>query len=143
MIIVQNFDEFNKYLDIESGTEIIQNKLKKTNGWYKNLNKSICALYIKNSMLCIKLDNLEIKITDNLKPKIKQISKDFNEFQLLDEKDTIIFSFLYDSKIEFLGSPFEYLNDDEEFDWGLFLHNIISDTKRKSIFIENNNNNNN
>ena len=127
--MLQSFDSATKFLDLN--TLIVKNEGNPvTIGWYKIVNGMICAFYVRNNNLMLKYGENDFLISSSSKAKSILINDNFYAFRLFEESK-VIFEFLYEAnKSLFNLEPFDYL-DEEDFDWGLFLSNIINDPERK------------
>lgn len=136
MELLKNFDSANEYLDLDSNKIIKCLSEVKINGWYKIIDNAPSALLVSANRLYFIWDSNKHLVTDSTYIKIDK-SKILNNNLKLYEIETLIFQFNYDADENYSNlSPFEYI-DDEDFDWGLFVSNIINDTERKNNFIKN------
>ncbi|MCW5921687.1 MAG: hypothetical protein KIS77_05040 [Saprospiraceae bacterium] len=137
MELLKNFDSANKYLDLDSNKIMEYSSQVKINGWYKLIDNIPSALLVTANRLYFIWNNKKKLITNNTYIKIDDL-KDLNKKTLkLYEPAMLIFQFDYNVDDNYSNvTPFEYI-DDEDFDWGLFVSNIINDTERKNNFIKN------
>lgn len=137
--MLQSFDSAKEFLDTETLLVKISEDKAVTSGWYKIVNGKICAFYVKNSNLILKYGENDFLISGLSKAKSILIKDCIYTFQLF-HQSRIVCEFLYESdKSLFNIAPFDYL-DEEDFDWGLFLSNIINDTERKERVLQKKNN---
>lgn len=86
----------------------------------------------------MQLDDLKYFIGESCFSKIEISGINTEKVFYLYDGTSMITKFIYPVEPSYNQlSPFEYL-DDDEFDWGLFLLNIINNPLRKIEFINNN-----
>ena len=135
-MLLRNFDSASTYFNSQLKIELKDINNPKINGWYKIINDRISALFVRDSQLYFKYGSLEKLINGDLHVVINKKSINEAEFSLCDE-DNVLVNFLYDVPNSIvITSPFEYLNDDD-FQWGIFIMNIINDKERRGNFIRN------
>lgn len=134
--IVRNFEAFNQYYDIDSNSFITSISVMDIIGWYKTVDKFVSILFVKNNKLNISLGDVNHQVNDNTQAKIEDLSDKMKRFMLLESNKVILF-FDYDFQSNYSAtSPFEYI-DDEDFDWGLYLSNIVNNkNKRNNIILQ-------
>jgi hypothetical protein len=135
-MFLQNFDSINHYFNLETEQTVYSNTKEKTSGWYREINGLVSALFVtehklytiwrRNRFLIDKSCIVIVEKTESLDKKIFKLYCD----------DNLIFQFIYEVEEELnQAAPFDYI-DNEDFDWGLFLANIINTPTRKTAFIE-------
>ncbi len=136
MKLVHNFDLFREYYDIDAKRFCSFKTLRKSIGKYKMIEGKMTGLLVEDNALYFLYGETRFLVTGACKVLLNKISKTAGEVSFVNTGEVVV-SFLY----EFVGgelnvAPFEYI-DEEDFDWGLFLANVINDPERKKTFITN------
>jgi hypothetical protein len=132
--LLRCIDFANKYLEIESSKFYTLDSKIKIIGWYKLIEEIVSALFVDELKLFMLWDNLKYHITDTCVVKLNVLEHGKTKRFLLYDSNNLIFDFIYELKDNYASSTsFDYL-DDEDFDWGLFVSNIINNQKRKENF---------
>jgi len=138
MKLLANFNRANEYFDLE--TKIVKRipNSPKTVGWYKNVKGGWVILLIKNSKFYISYNGKEFEIKSNYFAQVKTLPFSlFNRFTLFDkEKSVLSFKYLKNFIPVFSGSPLSAFVSREDFNWGLFLSNIINDKNKQERIIQ-------
>lgn len=133
MRFLKNFLDNSLFWDFENKKEIIGLDNFSIFGWYMLFNNKFSSLYVLNKKLILQygLDVIEIEADDRADVVFKNGVYYFkiirNNMSLLD------FSY----KVVPFGSisPFEFI-DEEDFNWGFFLLNVINNIERRKNYIE-------
>ncbi|MCR8559143.1 hypothetical protein KXD93_15910 [Mucilaginibacter sp. BJC16-A38] len=123
---------------MRNNTKLTDNSKRKTVGWFTDIDGLISGLFADHNKLFLQLNDLRYVVDERTTAKTEILNVNGQrKFSLFDET-SLIASFKYSVEIAFNHiPPVEYL-DDDEFDWGLFLSNIINNASRKTEFINNN-----
>ena len=136
-MVLRNFDSANEYYNIDTGKRARFDTDQKINDWYKLVNGIISALLAENSQLFIVWDKNKYLI--NEKTTVRLADSTINGERKLSFyiSSSLVFEFHYPVEADYSNvSPFEYI-DSEDFDWGIFVSNVINDESRTKNFIEN------
>ena len=133
-LYLRSFSDINNILELNS-LEEVESKDAKIKGFYSFIKDKISALYVENNKLLFKYNDQIELIDDNVRAEIEQIGKEFRFILLSANK--ILLEFIYSVDSDELGNepPFSFI-ENEHFNWGLFLKNIINNKKRKNNIIE-------
>lgn len=127
--MLKSFDVFNEYLKLPD-EKYYSYKDEDINGWFKIVDNKISAIYALDNNLYFKYDFLEKRISEEAKVNIIPLLNNEKKFQLFLDSSLVI-EFKYKSEDEKLKTePFDYI-EDEDFDWGLFVSNIINNRERR------------
>lgn len=137
-IMLRSFDKYDNYLNLN--TRVIQcfnNTYFKINGWYKYIGDKFSAIYVKEGDLYYQYDSYIFSVSSaKYKAQLTILESDIRIFSLLGNYK-LVHSFEYSIKHIFDNiEPFPFV-EEEDFDWGFFLLNIInSDDRKRSIVDE-------
>lgn len=94
----------------------------------------VTVLFVNEGDLFFQFDHKTIKITESINVELNEIDEKISMFKIIVSKG-VKYELPYEVDKELFGiEPFDYI-EEEEFDWGLFLANIINDKKRKELII--------
>ena len=133
-MLLKSFDQVGKYYDILSSKIVSSNEERKSVGWFKMINRSMSALYVENQNI-VYYFNKQTWIINPAHKAVTKIIKDHKKSFSLLVGHSIAHKFVYifDDKLMSV-MPFGYI-DEEDFDWGLFLSQIINDQERQNRII--------
>jgi hypothetical protein len=136
MKLLTNIDLANEYFDTEEHSFFVDVPGRKSVGFYKNCNQVISAIFADNGGLFIRVSDKMYEITEDCAAELTKCNNlGWRFFSLFREK-ALVMQFTYLTEYNYSHiPPFEFL-DDEEFDWGEFLKNVVNSEERKKIFIE-------
>jgi hypothetical protein len=138
-VYLQSFQNYDKILNLSNHN--ILNKIETTgptSGWYTHINEALCYLLFDKIQIFFSFGERVYKIDESIVAKLLK-SESENVFELYKKEDLLI-SFTYPKTPEYLeGNIFGFV-EDEDFDWGLFLVNIINSRARQEIIFEEINN---
>lgn len=133
--LLKSFDENNQYLDTLSGKILTIDSTNNFFGWYVNFDNLISKLFVNNHNIYFAYGNWETIINESCSVKLEK-SKNGNRILEIYNNNLLIKNINYTIDLSLLGvSPFEYI-DEEDFDWGVFILNIVNNKARKKSFIE-------
>ena len=137
MILLRNFDDVSMYFNLELKINIQNSSISSVNGIYKLIDNELSALLVLDYKLYFVLED-EIKlIDDTFSVNVENSDYDNNKIVKFFSNEILVFQFSYAPPNEFLNtSPFEYI-EEEDFNWGMFIENIINNKHRKLTFIRN------
>ena len=99
-----------------------------------HLNKLI-AVFAKNNKMYFQYGESIIEINDDCNVLHKELTKEQREFRFY-KKGELLFSNKYIVDLSLYGiQPFDYI-EEEDFDWGLLMSNLINDKERREVFTE-------
>jgi hypothetical protein len=138
MSYLKNFNSATSFLELESKKMVFEDAKTDSKGWFHIEKGKLSAIYAKNNSAFLMVEDNVYPIHYNTTVKLKRMDNSTTAtFELWNDYEKVVyFDYTKDEKYN-INSPFEYL-DDEDFDWGLFLYNIINSKERLEIFIENN-----
>lgn len=135
MKLLKSFDKGNNYYDTDADTFCIMGYNEKNIGWFKVVGEEISAIYFENNQLFFKLGDYNINIYDIVECFFVNIDNDKAIFTLYD-KDEFKLNFCYEYKKDFSTlDPFDYI-DDEDYNWGAFICNIVNSKERVQNIIQ-------
>ncbi|MET3129479.1 hypothetical protein ABID42_004603 [Arcicella rosea] len=138
MTILRNFDDANIFINLELKRNIQDSSISSCNGLYKLINNELSALFVSDYKLYFILGD-EIKpVDDTFNVKIVNGSNGTEKLVKIFNDEVLVFQFSYaPPSTELLNiAPFEYI-DEEDFNWGMFIENVINNKNRKRDFIRN------
>ena len=135
MRILSNFDKFKEYCDIDSKVFFHLEVPPKSIGLYKIIEYIFSAIFVVNYKLFFVYNTDEYEITNNYHLKISRTNKKYQKNAELYEDDTLMLEFIYEWEKSYSEYPEFGMTDDQDFDWGLFLSNIINNKEGKETFI--------
>lgn len=136
MTLLQSFDDYNQFLNLDTEVVLSIDSDCDSIGWYKIIDGKVSAIYVKEGNLFLRFGGENISLDDNKHSRTETMDASSKIFELIDENQNVILRFRYIADTEMSGvAPFDYI-DQEDFDWGLFLLNIINNKERKINFIE-------
>jgi hypothetical protein len=137
MLHLQSFDKHNEFLELYSNRlEIIDYGKPSTNGWFKIINNITTSFFWIGTSFYMRIGEKEYVLPESFKANSMFISGITYQFKLYDEMKQVS-QFEYESDKSLFGiAPFEYI-DEEDFNWGLFLSNIINNPIRKALCLTN------
>lgn len=125
--------------DIKNRTYIIlsgdnSNNRSKTQGSYELLNNFFVAIFTKKNNIYLAIDDKLIKVNDGLrvdftKDKHRRILKIVPE-----NHGEIILDYSIDESIQIENDPTPFI-DDEDFDYGLLIYNILRTPERQKVLL--------
>ncbi len=127
---LQAFDDAAKSMDLDTLEVVLKKEGIRTVGWYQYVENKLSALYFKEEDFFVRYDNLCVKVEEG---GIAKVEKENDRYQFsLYRKDHLVLAFKYlvsDPSIapEFDLTPFV---EEEDFNWGLFMCNIINSRSR-------------
>lgn len=128
-MFLKSFDKATDYLEVATKKIVSDIDGKKTVGWFKLLNGSISSLYVNKRQLIYQFENQMIELT-NHDSSVEKLDEDKKRFSLF-YRNNLVHDFEYVFSDELSNvTPFEYI-DIEDFDWGIFLREIINNDDRK------------
>lgn len=129
MILLKSFDKATDYLDVTTKKIVSDIDGRKTVGWFKLLNGSISSLYVNKKQLIYQFDDQMIELTNHVS-SVEKLDGDKKKFSLF-YGNNLVHDFEYTFSDELLNvTPFEYI-EIEDFDWGVFLSEVINNDNRK------------
>ena len=147
MILLKDFNRYDRYIELGSKEEYIDSSLSSSMvGWFYESYNSFSALYIEDSILYFLFDeyktpihlNQKIKLSKHLlidatSTSLKLYQREFKLYEIRNlVRETLILSFNYNIE-EFYKITME---EEEDFDWGLFIANIFNNKKRQKFIID-------
>lgn len=146
MRILRNHDNINEYFSLDKNELIKSNNTLLYIGLYKMINDEICMIYVESENLYIKWRKFLFLIDDSFRAKIKTVKQiDSNtgikKFQLYQYRfftqNKLLFEYEYSMSFGYsITNPFDSIEEsDEDWDWGLYLCNIINNKDRRLGFI--------
>lgn len=138
-VYLQSFDSAKEYISLSTGIKYLKSKDVKTKGWFKYIDNVLSALFFENNDFFILYNDIKVQINDNIRASILR-GNDKYIFQLFDgNNDDLLLQFYYsfDEQLFSLSSVTSSFVEEEDFNWGLFLVNIINDENRRSRIIMN------
>lgn len=138
MTILRNFDDANMFFNLELKRNIQDSSISSCNGLYKYINNELSALFVSDYKLYFILGD-EIKpVDDTFNVKIVNGSNGTEKLVKIFNDEVLVFQFSYaPPSTELLNiAPFEYIGE-EDFNWGVFIGNVINNKNRKRNFIRN------
>lgn len=133
--LLKSFENANEYLILENMERTIRPVGQKSVGWYKIVGGHPRTLVVQDSKLFLTYKDKKVSIDANTMSKTSEIGENLSSFELIKTGNTQI-SFTYEHDKSLISvEPFDYI-DAEDFDWGLFLSNIINNKSRKAALIE-------
>lgn len=138
MTTLRNFDDANMFINLELKRNIQDSSISSCNGLYKLINNELSALFVSDYKLYFILGD-EIKpVDDTFNVKIVNGSNGTKKLVKIFNDEVLVFQFSYaPPSTELLNiAPFEYI-DEEDFNWGMFIENVINNKNRKRSFIRN------
>ncbi|NDV68509.1 hypothetical protein [Dysgonomonas sp. 25] len=141
MKLLKDFRRFGRYIESSSKQEHIDNSLPiKIAGWFCELENAFSSLYLKDDALHFSFNETNIIIDSDVTVKLStptlinstsSLALYEKQFMLY-EREKLLLSFKYTID-EFYQITME---EEEDFDWGLFVSNIINVPKRKKQILE-------
>ncbi len=106
-------------------------------GSYLLVGEKLVVIFFEGERLMMTVATHLFHITENTSAKIDEVDTSKKLFKLFENENLLVeFEYtLHDPHYKI--PPFEYL-DEEQYDWGLFISNIINNHARQSLIIENN-----
>ncbi|RFZ84318.1 hypothetical protein DYU05_01445 [Mucilaginibacter terrenus] len=133
---IRSFDFVNEYLDFENISQLGFNTSKIRWGIFKKTIDATIILLVESEKFYFIHSGKIYEINYHITASITIVNSSNCAFSLFYD-DLLISTFTYQvDKLLYNISPFEYL-DEEDFDWGLFLVNVINDPERQQRIIEN------
>ena len=136
-IYLQSFDNYNELLDLFN-YQIIQRGENKsqTKGWYKYIQNKLCYIYFKREEILLSFDNNIVTIKSDFLAQNYVINNCY--FFELKANENLVLNFSYTvNGNRYLNDDIGGFIEDEDFDWGLFLVNLINNKKRQRVIVEN------
>lgn len=136
MRLLKNFDLFKEYYNIDNKQFCSFENLQKTVGIYKIIKSIMTGLLVEDGILYFLFGEEKFVLTKFHSVLLEVKSNVENRFSLISGNDLFV-SFLYlipSTKLNV--SPFEYI-DEDDFNWGIFIANIVNDKERQRSFIMN------
>lgn len=137
MKLFRDFNSIFDYCEYSTGKFIKYDSLQSSKGLYKIVdNNTFTAIYVEDSKLFFIYDSNTSIITDDYQVVLSKTNKKYWKKAEFYKADSLILEFTYEWQESYVDiPPFSFI-EDEDFDWGLFLSNIINDKKRKDRFIK-------
>mgnify|MGYP006357738991 FL=1 len=136
MCLLKSFEKGNEYKDIISNTIYILSFNENSVGWFKYIKGVLSAVYVQENSLFFKFGNYCVNVFDIIECSVTYIDDNYSSFTLYDVNRLKI-NFCYKHNKELYAiEPFDYI-DEEDYDWGIFLCNIINDKERTMNIIQN------
>lgn len=145
MILLKDFNRYNRYVELGSKEEYIDSSLSSSMvGWFYESDCIFSALYIEDSILYFLFDKYKTPIHSNQKIKLskhqlindaplKLYQREFKLYEIRNlVRETLVLSFNYNVE-EFHQITME---EEEDFDWGLFIANIFNSKNRQKSIID-------
>lgn len=104
-----------------------------TFGWYYYVEKVLTYLLFEENRVIFCYDSLEFEIDENFEARCIKTEEDFI-FELY-KKNNLILNFFYKSEYV-LDDMFGFI-EEEDFNWGLFLSNVINSIERRELIFQN------
>jgi hypothetical protein len=130
IIYLQAFDKAVKAIKLDTLEVISKEGEVRTAGWYQYLQDKLTALYFQEDDFFFRYDNLCVKVEEGITAKSE---KENGQYQFsLYRKDQLILGFKYSVSDYFFESEVDLTPfvEAEDFNWGLFLCNIINSRSR-------------
>lgn len=137
-MFLSDFNSIHHVLDLENFSVVPNVPRRQTGGSYCICDGVFTALYFQDRRLILQVTDRKMLIEPGLIAKIEKLDNSTERrFLLFSDKDVLV-SFDYCAEEAFNDlSPWEWLPD-EEFDWGLWLVNIINNPERQKIMANGN-----
>lgn len=133
--LVRNFDSFKEYYSIESKEFCSSDSEVEIIGWYKIIDDTICALFVENSGLCIFWKNEKYFVEDHDSMTVFNTKFSTVKKIVYMKNGQPVFDLEYEVEENYCkNTSLDYI-EDEDFDWGLFLSNVINNDARKKNII--------
>ncbi|WP_108822442.1 hypothetical protein [Dysgonomonas sp. Marseille-P4361] len=146
MKLLKDFNRHSRYIEFTSKEQYFDSsRLSPIIGWFCKFENNFSALYIENDILYFLFNNNKAHISPNIKVELSQpllidtsspLKLYQREFNMYERKSLfrkkLLFSFRYIVE-EFYQLTME---NEEDFDWGLFVANIVNNHKRQKTIIE-------
>ena len=140
-MFLKDFKKFDRYLDAINMQQYLDASCSlKFNGWFCEFNEGVSSLYLKEDILYFSFNEISILINSDIIIKIPNPIliksslplKLYQKYFKLYEKEELLLSFTYIVE-EFYQVTME---EEEDFDWGLFVSNNINNPKRRKRTVE-------
>lgn len=141
MLLLKDFKRLDRYLDIENVKQYFDTSFAlKISGWFYEFEDNVSSLYLKDNILHFSYNDVDITINPNVCVEISNPTlidsslplKLYEKQFILYEKKNPLVSFKYTIE-EFYQITME---EEEDFDWGVFTSNVINAPKKKKQIIE-------
>lgn len=137
MILLKDFNYYNKYFDLEYKKTIHLEIMPKINGWYNIVESTLSALAVLNGKVCFIWGENNFVVDDMSTVEIESSGTPGEKLLKFYINSSLVVHFTYKVPTRSLNVfPFDYI-DDEDSDWGNFIASVINNRTRRSNFIEN------
>jgi hypothetical protein len=135
-IYVQAFDNASEYLKLDTLRAPSKDEKVRITGWFQYVGNKLSALYFKNDTFFVQYDNQCLKIEEGTVAKITKNNDEY-EFSLY-QKDHLALTFTYIVSNQAVDPNFDLTPfvEEEDFNWGVFMFNIINNKSRMLNIIE-------
>lgn len=129
--LLQSFENSSYFMDIESMEIIHSNQPLPSIGWYNRINKEICCFYLIDNVFVLKYKDKEVFLDYFTKAIL--LKNDYSYKLIVLNKENV------DLEVEYLFNKSQYIFEldtsafveEEDFNWGLFINNIINNKERQ------------
>jgi hypothetical protein len=136
MSIIQSFSNFDEYLDDRKVPIESKNISHITWGRFESIGSIMTVLFVLEQCFFFSIENEFFKISDSTTAFVEDVNVQSRLFKLFND-GLVVTEFIYEiDKTLFDIQPFDYL-DEEDFDWGMFLCNIINNKDRQRRILVN------
>lgn len=132
---MQSFQKHNEILELSNFNILKRSETSmSTSGWYMYIEKSLSYLLFDEGKVFFSFEKDVFEIDESSIAKLSG-TKNENIFELYRKSD-LLFKFTYPITSENLTDDILGFTEDEDFNWGLFLMNIINSPSRREIIFE-------
>jgi hypothetical protein len=134
-IHLQSFCKATECLDLNTLETVSKKKDIRTVGWYNYLDNVFSALYFNQNVFFVRFGSLSIRVDEGVAAVVKKSDGKY-QFDLY-RNDHLELSFKYSINSQSIPHEFDFtpFAQKEDFDWGLFICNIINNKSRRSNII--------
>jgi len=133
--LLRSFDNATEYLNVDTIERELLPAGQKVVGWFKMIHSLPCMLVVEHERLLIKYNHTSIEINETTEANTLPVANRVSQFELMsDEGFTLKFTYEHE-QVASSEAPFDYI-EDEDFNWGLFLSNIVNDHSRTQALIK-------
>lgn len=132
---LQSFQKHDEVLKLSNFDTLKRSETSiTTSGWYMYIEKTLSYLLFDESKVFLSFGGNMFEIDESSVAKLSE-TESGNIFELYQESNLLL-RFAYPKPSENLEDDIFGFTEDEDFNWGLFLRNIINSVSRREIIFE-------
>jgi hypothetical protein len=134
-LYLQSFDNANECMELNKLILTKKTVGIRTAGWYKHLEGKLSALYVRSGFFFVRYDTVDVSINNDMTARV--IGNGIKWKFSLVKGDNLIIEFDYPISYDNINPEYDFTPfvEDEDFNWGLFLSNIINNKSRMDNII--------